>query len=80
LYGVTAMFFLMIGGLEALLIRTQLITSGNSLISEKTYNELFTMHGTTMIFLGVMPMTVAFWNYVMPLQIGARDVAMPRLN
>ena len=80
LYGVTAIFFLMVGGLEALLIRTQLITSGNGLINEKTYNELFTMHGTTMIFLGVMPLTVAFWNYVMPLQIGARDVAMPRLN
>ncbi|MCO5219603.1 MAG: cytochrome c oxidase subunit I [Thermomicrobiales bacterium] len=80
MYGVTAIFFLMIGGLEALLIRTQLITSGNGLINEKTYNELFTMHGTTMIFLGVMPLTVAFWNYIMPLQIGARDVAMPRLN
>lgn len=80
MYALTAIFFLMVGGLEALLIRTQLITSGNSLINEKTYNELFTMHGTTMIFLGVMPLTVAFWNYIMPLQIGARDVAMPRLN
>ncbi|MCA9834201.1 MAG: cytochrome c oxidase subunit I [Thermomicrobiales bacterium] len=80
MYGVTAIFFLMVGGLEALLIRTQLITSGNGLINEKTYNELFTMHGTTMIFLAVMPLTVAFWNYIMPLQIGARDVAMPRLN
>lgn len=80
MYGISAIFFLMVGGLEALLIRTQLITSGNSLIDEKLYNELFTMHGTTMIFLGVMPLTVAFWNYIMPLQIGARDVAMPRLN
>jgi cytochrome c oxidase subunit I len=80
MYAVTAIFFLLVGGLEALMIRTQLVTAGNTLFSEKTYNELFTMHGTTMIFLGVMPLTVAFWNYIMPLQIGARDVAFPRLN
>lgn len=80
MYGVTALFFLMLGGLEALLIRTQLIQANNTFLNEKTYNELFTMHGTTMIFFGVMPLTVAFWNYIMPLQIGARDVAFPRLN
>lgn len=80
MYGVASIFFLIVGGLEALLIRTQLVHANNDLISEKTYNELFTMHGTTMIFLGVMPLTVALWNYIMPLQIGARDVAFPRLN
>ncbi|HWV22822.1 MAG TPA: cytochrome c oxidase subunit I [Thermomicrobiales bacterium] len=80
MYGVTALFFLMLGGLEALLIRTQLSHANNTIIGEKVYNELFTMHGTTMIFLALMPMTVAFWNYFIPLQIGARDVAFPRMN
>ncbi len=80
LYGVTAILFLMIGGLEAMLIRTQLVSADNTLIGPNTYNALFTMHGTTMIFLGVMPLSVAFWNYIMVLQIGARDVAFPRLN
>ncbi|HEV2072911.1 MAG TPA: cytochrome c oxidase subunit I [Thermomicrobiales bacterium] len=80
LYGVTAILFLMIGGLEAMLIRTQLVAADNTLIEANTYNALFTMHGTTMIFLGVMPLSVAFWNYIMVLQIGARDVAFPRLN
>ena len=50
------------------------------MIDPDTYNALFTMHGTTMIFLGVMPLSVAFFNYIVPLQIGARDVAFPRLN
>ena len=80
MYAVTAMTFLMLGGLEALIIRTQLSHAGNTIVDEKLFNELFTMHGTTMIFLAVMPMTVAFWNYIMPLQIGARDVAFPRMN
>ena len=80
MYFVTSLFFLMLGGLEALLIRTQLAQANNTIIGEKLYNELFTMHGTTMIFLAIMPMTVAFWNYFMPLQIGARDVAFPRMN
>jgi cytochrome c oxidase subunit I len=79
-YLVTSFFFFMMGGLEALIIRTQLVQAENTLVNEKTYNEMFTMHGTTMIFLAVMPMTVGFWNYIMPLQIGARDVAFPRLN
>jgi cytochrome c oxidase subunit 1 len=80
LYGATAIAFFLIGGLEALIIRLQLGAPGNTLVSAETYNELFTMHGTTMIFLAVMPLSAAFFNFVIPLQIGARDVAFPRLN
>ncbi len=80
LYGATALFFFLVGGLEALLIRTQLAVPDNTLISADFYNQLFTMHGTTMIFLVGMPMAVAFFNFIVPLQIGARDVAFPRLN
>ncbi|TXG86994.1 MAG: cytochrome c oxidase subunit I [Thermomicrobiales bacterium] len=80
MYGVSAFLFLLIGGLEALVIRAQLAKPENDLVSAQRYNELFTMHGTTMIFLALMPMTSAFFNYIMPLQIGARDVAFPRLN
>jgi cytochrome c oxidase subunit 1 len=80
LYAVSSLAFFLLGGLEALIIRTQLIHPDNGLVGPETYNELFTMHGTTMIFLAVMPLSVAFFNYVMPLQIGARDVAFPRLN
>jgi cytochrome c oxidase subunit 1 len=80
LYGVTAFAFFLFGGLEALIIRLQLASSGNTLVSAETYNELFTMHGTTMVFMAVMPLSAAFFNFVIPLQIGARDVAFPRLN
>src|SRR3954453_20253356 len=80
LYGVTAFAFFIIGGIEALLIRLQLAVPANTLIGPDTFNQLFTMHGTTMIFLVVMPLSVAFFNIVVPLQIGARDVAFPRLN
>ncbi|HEX7090916.1 MAG TPA: cytochrome c oxidase subunit I [Longimicrobiales bacterium] len=80
LYGTTALFFLLVGGLEALLIRLQLAVPDNGLIGPELYNQLFTMHGTTMVFLVGMPIAVAFFNYVVPLQIGARDVAFPRLN
>jgi cytochrome c oxidase subunit I len=80
MYGVSAIFFFLLGGFEALVIRTQLIRPNNNIVGADTYNELFTMHGTTMIFLAVMPLSVAFFNYIMPLQIGARDVAFPRLN
>src|SRR5436309_1194337 len=80
LYGVTAFAFFLIGGLEALLIRLQLAVPNNHLIDPDTYNQIFTMHGTTMIFLVVMPLSVAFFNIAVPLQIGARDVAFPRLN
>jgi cytochrome c oxidase subunit 1 len=80
LYGVSAFAFFLLGGLEALIIRLQLASSGNDLVSAATYNELFTMHGTTMVFLAIMPLSAAFFNFVIPLQIGARDVAFPRLN
>ena len=80
LYGATAFFFFLLGGLEALIIRLQLAKPENTLVSAETYNQLFTMHGTTMIFLGVMPLSAMFFNYMIPLQIGARDVAFPRLN
>jgi len=80
LYGVSALFFFLVGGVEALLIRTQLAVPNNTFLTAQTYNEMFTMHATTMIFLAVMPLSAAFFNYIMPLQIGARDVAFPRLN
>src|SRR5436190_11126080 len=80
LYGVTAFVFFCVGGMEALLIRLQLAKPNGTILSATQYNELFTMHGTTMIFLVVMPMGSAFMNYLVPLQIGARDVAFPRLN
>ncbi len=80
LYAVFAIFFFLVGGIEALLIRTQLIVPNNHFIGAHTYGELFTMHGTTMIFLAVMPLNAAFFNLLIPLQIGARDVAFPRLN
>src|SRR5688500_5946895 len=80
LYGVSAFIFFLLGGLEAMLIRAQLTRPENNVVDAQRYNELFTMHGTTMIFLVVMPLSVAFFNLVVPLQIGARDVAFPRLN
>lgn len=80
LYGVTALLFFLVGGLEAMLIRLQLVVPNNDILSPAKYNEMFTMHGTTMIFLAIMPLNSAFFNYIVPLQIGARDVAFPRLN
>ena len=80
MYGASALVFLVIGGLEALVIRSQLAAPGQKLLSADLYNQVFTMHGITMIFLAVMPMGAAFMNYLIPLQIGARDVAFPRLN
>jgi cytochrome c oxidase subunit 1 len=80
MYGATALFFLLIGGFEAILIRIQLWAPRGTLLSADAYNQVYTMHGTTMIFLVVMPIGAAFANYVMPLQIGARDVAFPRIN
>lgn len=80
MYTVTALFFFLVGGFEALLIRIQLMRPENDFVSAELFNQLFTMHGTTMIFLVGMPIAVGFFNYVMPLQIGARDVAFPRLN
>ena len=61
-------------------MRLQLARPDNTLVSAQTFNELFTMHGTTMIFLAIMPLSAAFFNYMIPLMIGARDVAFPRLN
>ena len=80
LYLLTALFFFVIGGLEALLMRIQLAVPNNHFLHPDTFNQLFTMHGTTMIFLVVMPVVFGFVNYVLPLQIGARDMAFPRLN
>jgi cytochrome c oxidase subunit 1 len=80
MYGASALVFFILGGLEALMIRLQLTAPDSKLYSADLYNQIFTMHGVTMIFLVVMPMGAAFMNYLMPLQIGARDVAFPRLN
>jgi cytochrome c oxidase subunit 1 len=80
MYGASALFFFLVGGLEALLVRAQLAVPDGKLISADLYNQAFTMHGVTMVFLVIMPMGAAFMNYLMPLQIGARDVAFPRLN
>ncbi|MDP3062896.1 MAG: cytochrome c oxidase subunit I, partial [Chloroflexota bacterium] len=80
LYLVTALVFFVMGGVEALIIRMQLARPENSVVTPEVYNQLFTMHGTTMIFLAVMPLSAAFFNFIIPLMIGARDVAFPRLN
>ncbi len=80
MYGAAALFFFLVGGAEALFIRLQLAAPNGSVIGAGTYNGVFTMHGVTMIFLVAMPMAAAFANYLLPLQIGARDVAFPRLN
>jgi cytochrome c oxidase subunit 1 len=80
LYLVSAFFFFLVGGLEALLMRIQLGAPNNTFLSPDLYNQLFTMHGTTMIFLGIMPLNVGLGNYIVPLMIGARDMAFPRLN
>src|SRR5688572_4633762 len=80
LYGATALLFFFAGGIEALLIRLQLARPDNDVLSADAYNQVFTMHGITMIFLVVMPLGAAFFNYLVPLMIGARDVAFPRLN
>jgi cytochrome c oxidase subunit I len=80
MYGAVAMIFFVVGGLEAGLIRLQLARPDGTILSADKYNQMFTMHATTMVFLFVMPMAAAFINYMIPLQIGARDVAFPRLN
>ena len=80
LYMGTALIFFVFGGLEALLIRLQLFSANSSVLTAAQYNQMFTMHGTTMVFLVGMPMAAAFGNYLLPLQIGARDVAFPRMN
>src|SRR5450432_1995566 len=80
MYILTAVFFLLIGGAEALAIRIQLVKPNNTFIGPAFFNQLFTMHGTTMVFLVGMPIFTGFANYFVPLMIGARDVMFPRLN
>src|ERR1700739_3563796 len=80
LYMMYAMVFLLIAGIEATVIRIQLIRPHNDFVSPQVFNRLFTMHGTTMIFFVVMPVLFGFANYLIPLMIGARDMAFPRLN
>jgi len=80
LYLIAGGFFFLVGGMEALFIRIQLIKPDNTFLVGDAYNQVLTMHGTTMIFLAAMPLIFAFFNAVVPLQIGARDVAFPFLN
>src|SRR6516162_9474100 len=80
MYIVYALIFLVIGGIEAVLMRIQLAEPHNHFVSPQTFNRLFTMHGTTMIFFVAMPIVFGFGNYLIPLMIGARDMAFPRLN
>lgn len=80
LYILYAVFFLVIGGIEATIMRIQLIVPHNTFVSPQFFNQMFTMHGTTMIFFVAMPVMFGFGNYLVPLMIGARDMAFPRLN
>ena len=80
LYIATAVVFMCVGGIEALLIRLQLMGPNGTILTAAQYNQMFTMHGTTMVFLVGMPIAVGFGNYLVPLMIGARDVAFPRIN
>ena len=80
LYLWTTLVFFAVGGLLALLIRTQLLTPNEGFMTKNSYNEAVTIHGTTMIFLVLVPVAAAFGNYLVPLMIGARDMAFPRLN
>jgi cytochrome c oxidase subunit I len=80
MYLVLTFAFFGVGGVEALLIRLQLAVPDNTLLDFKTYNELITMHGTTMVFLFVVPVMAGFGNYFVPLMIGAKDMAFPKLN
>lgn len=80
LYIVTTMAFFLVGGIEALLVRTQLAQPDMKFLTPEQYNQFFTMHGTTMIFLFIIPVWTGWANYIVPLQLGARDMAFPRLN
>src|SRR5436309_9356026 len=79
-YIYTSFFFFFVAGLIALVMRSQLSAPNNHVVGPETYNELFTVHGTTMIFLFNTPILAGFGNYLVPLQLGARDMAFPRLN
>ena len=80
LYFVTTFGFFLLGSIEAAVIRAQLAAPNQQLVTPDFYNQLFTVHGVTMVFLAIMPLGTAFANYFVPLQIGARDLAFPRLN
>ena len=80
LYGVTAFIFFLIAGVEAMIMRIQLAGPEQDIVSPEVFSQLFTMHALTMIFLAIMPLGAAFFNFMIPLMIGARDVAFPRLN
>lgn len=80
LYGTTAFLFFLLAGIEAGVIRLQLAVPDNTLVSPDVFNQMFTMHATAMVFMAIMPMSAAFFNFMIPLAIGARDVAFPRLN
>jgi cytochrome c oxidase subunit 1/cytochrome c oxidase subunit I+III len=80
MYLLLSLLFLVIGGGEAILMRTQLAVPNNHFLSPEAYNQIFTMHGTTMVFLVAMPAIFGFGNYMVPLMIGANDMAFPRLN
>src|ERR1700680_5055284 len=80
LYILYGLVFLMIGGIEAIIMRIKLIVPHNHFVSPEVFNRMFTMHGTTMIFFVTMPILFGFGTYLIPLMIGARDMAFPRLN
>src|SRR5579875_2123996 len=80
LYLLAALLFFIIGGAEALLMRTQLAVANNHLLSPEAYNQIFTMHGITMIFFVMMPALLGLTVYMVPLMIGANEMAFPRLN
>ena len=80
MYIFLGVFYFIVGGIEALLIRTQLATPNGKVLTPTQYDQVFTMHATTMIFLFIMPVFAGFANYFIPLMIGARDMAFPRLN
>src|SRR6201996_4201859 len=80
MYTMYGIFFLLVGGAEAVAIRIQLAQPNNHFLSPQVYNRFFTMHGTTMVFLVGMTIIFGFGNYLVPLMIGARDMAFPRLN
>lgn len=80
MYFIFAFFYFLVGGVLALFIRAELAIPGLQILSADTYNQFFSMHGTTMIFLAIIPMLAGLSNYIVPLQIGARDMAFPRLN
>jgi len=80
MYVISALIFMIVAGIMAVVIRMQLMFPESHLVAPDTFNRLFTMHGTTMVFLLGMPMIAGFSNYFVPLMIGARDMAFPRMN